>query len=227
MRRHLPNNEEAVSAAVATVLLFAIVLSIISGMMAMIVPTMAELQGAVDRESMEGQFTDLAQETVRLSETGLPGDIAEMEIKPHTGDIGWDIRKEGTWYTASLYENQSLRLNGLNDFDSTFQHRYPNGQISSACLTDLRAYSQALNIYESPALNGTLLLTPMSNLQQPLEATILNHEENKYRLDTGDIFSVDSTKIEPAIIESSNTMRALFVQGESGIATYSPDSPSP
>ena len=227
MRRHLPNNEEAVSAAVATVLLFAIVLSIISGMMAMIVPTMAELQGAVDRESMEGQFTDLAQETVRLSETGLPGDIAEMKIKPHTGDIGWDIRKEGTWYTASLYENQSLRLNGLNDFDSTFQYRYPNGQVSSVCLTDLRAYSQALNIYESPALNGTLLLTPMSNLQQPLEATIVSHEDNKYRLDIGDIFSIDSTNIEPAIIESSNPMRALFVQGESGIATYSPDSPSP
>ena len=176
----------------------------------MIVPTMAELQGAVDRESMEGQFTDLAQETVRLSETGLPGDIAEMTIKPHTGDIGWDIRKEGTWYTASLYENQSLRLNGLNDFDSTFQHRYPNGQVSSACLTDLRAYSQALSIYESPALNGTLLLTPMSNLQQPLEATIVSHEENKYRLDTGDIFSIDSTNIEPAIIESSNPMRALL-----------------
>ena len=149
MRRQLRNNEEAVSAAVATVLLFAIVLSIISGMMAMIVPTMAELQGAVDRESMEGQFTDLAQETVRLSETGLPGDIAEMTIKPHTGDIGWDIRKEGTWYTASLYENQSLRLKGLNDLDSSFQHRYPSGEVSSACLTDLRAYSQALNIHES------------------------------------------------------------------------------
>ena len=227
MRRQVRNNEEAVSAAVATVLLFAIVLSIISGMMAMIVPTMAELQGAVDRESMEGQFTDLAQETVRLSETGLPGDIAEMTIQPHTGDIGWDIRKEGTWYTASLHENQSLRLKGLNDLDSSFQHRYPNGHVSSACLTDLRAYSQALNIYESPALNGTLLLTPMSNLQQPLEPTIVNHEGDKYRLNPGEIFSTGSTNIEPAIIESSNTMRALFVQGESGIATYSPDSPSP
>ena len=227
MRRQLRNNEEAVSAAVATVLLFAIVLSIISGMMAMIVPTMAELQGAVDRESMEGQFTDLAQETVRLSETGLPGDIAEMTIKPHTGDIGWDIRKEGTWYTASLYENQSLRLKGLNDLDSSFQHRYPSGEVSSVCLTDLRAYSQALNIHESPALNGTLLLTPMSNLQQPLEATIVDHEGDKYRLNTGEIFSAQSSNLEPAITKSSNTMRALYVQGESGITTYSPDSPSP
>ena len=227
MRRQLRNNEEAVSAAVATVLLFAIVLSIISGMMAMIVPTMAELQGAVDRESMEGQFTDLAQETVRLSETGLPGDIAEMTIKPHTGDIGWDIRKEGTWYTASLYENQSLRLKGLNDLDSSFQHRYPSGEVSSVCLTDLRAYSQALNIHESPPLNGTLLLTPMSNLQQPLEATIVDYEGDKYRLNTGEIFSAQSSNLEPAITKSSNTMRALYVQGDSGIATYSPDSPSP
>ena len=227
MRRQLRHTEEAVSAAVATVLLFAIVLSIISGMMALIVPTMAELQGAVDRESMEGQFTDLAQETVRLSETGLPGDTAEMTVKPHTGDIGWDIRKEGTWYTASLYDNQSLKLKGLNDLDSTFQHRYPSGEVSSACLSDLRAYSQALNVHESPAMNGTLLLTPMSNLQQPLEATIVNHGENKYRLNTGEIFSAISSNIEPAVTKSSNTMRALFVQGESGITTYTPDSPSP
>ncbi len=227
MRREARVNEEAVSAAVATVLLFAIVLSIISGMMAMIVPTMAELQGAVDRESMEGQFTDLAQETVRLSETGLPGDIAEMTIKPHTGDIGWDIRKEGTWYTASLNENQSLRLKGLNDLDASFQHRYPNGEVSSLCLTDLRAYSQAKNIYESPALNGTLLLTPMSNLQQSLEATIVKQNENNQRLNFGEIFSATSSNIAPVIAESSNTMRALFVQGDSGITTYSPDSPSP
>ena len=227
MRRSLRVQEDAVSAAVATVLLFAIVLSIISGMMAMIVPTMAELQGAVDRESMEGQFTDLAQETVRLSETGLPGDIAEMTIKPHTGDIGWDIRKEGTWYTASLNENQSLRLKGLNDLDSSFQHRYPNGEVSSLCLSDLRAYTEALNIYESPALNGTMLLTPMSNLQQSLEDTIIKRENNIQRLKVGDVFSAPSTDNSPAITESTNNMRALFVQGDSGISTYSPDSPSP
>ncbi len=226
MRRISQNHEEAVSAAVATVLLFAIVLSIISGMMAMIVPTMAELQGAVDRESMEGQFTDLAQETVRISETGLPGDIAEMTIKPHTGYIGWDIRKEGTWYSASLNENQSLRLKGLNDLDSSFQHRYQNGAVSSICLTDLRAYSQALNIYESPALNGTLLLTPMSNLQQSLTPTRVDHGEISHQLNTGDIYSAVSSEIQPVIIESTNTLRSLFVQGDSGISTYSPDSPS-
>ena len=127
----------------------------------------------------------------------------------------------------SLYENQSLRLKGLNDLDSSFQHRYPSGEVSSVCLTDLRAYSQALNIHESPALNGTLLLTPMSNLQQPLEATIVDYEGDKYRLNTGEIFSAQSSNLEPAITKSSNTMRALYVQGESGITTYSPDSPSP
>lgn len=223
----MQSQEEAVSAAVATVLLFAIVLSIISGMMAMIVPTMAELQGAVDRESMEGQFSDLAQETVRLSETGLPGDVAQMTIKPHTGDIGWSIRNEGTWYTASLKEEQSLRLNGLNDLDGGFQHRYPNGEVSSLCLTDLRAHSEAINVHESPALNGTLLLTPMSNLQQPLSATNVEINGETYRLKTGEIMSAPSSNVMPAITDSSNTMRALFVQGITGITTYSPDSPSP
>ena len=115
-------NEDAVTAAVATVLLFAIVLSIISGMMAMIVPTMAELQGAVDRETMQGQFTDLAQETVRLSEAGLPGDRSEMMIQPHTGDVSWNLRRGGTWYTATLVEDQSLRLNSMNDLDAVIEH---------------------------------------------------------------------------------------------------------
>ncbi|MDP6857190.1 MAG: hypothetical protein QGH13_06640, partial [Candidatus Thalassarchaeaceae archaeon] len=193
----------------------------------MIVPTMAELQGAVDRESMEGQFSDLAQETVRLSETGLPGDVAKMTIKPHTGDIGWSIRNEGTWYTASLKEDQSLRLNGLNDLDSGFQHRYPNGEVSSLCLTDLRAHSEAVNVHESPALNGTLFLTPMSNLQQPLSATTVKNNGETYRLNTGEIMSFPSSNVNPAITESSNTMRALFIQGISGMTTYAPDSPSP
>ena len=68
MRRDLRReNEEAVTAAVATVLLFAIVLSIISGMMAMIVPTMAELK----EQSIVKQWRDNLQslETVRLSIT--------------------------------------------------------------------------------------------------------------------------------------------------------------
>ncbi len=227
MRKDIRHHEDAVSAAVATVLLFAIVLSIISGMMAMIVPTMAELQGAVDRESMEGQFTDLAQETVRLSETGLPGDIAEMTIKPHTGDIGWSIRNEGTWYTASLDEEQSLRLKGLNDLDGVFQHRYPNGEVSSLCLTDLRAHSAAINVHKSPALNGTMLLTPISNLQQPLTATTIKFQETTHKLNVGEILSAESSNELPIISESSNTMRALFVQGNSGMTTYSPDAPSP
>ena len=65
-------DEEAVSAAIATVLLFAGVISIISGMMITVIPVIDELHGAVERENMVGQMEDFASETERVSESGTP-----------------------------------------------------------------------------------------------------------------------------------------------------------
>ena len=228
MRRDLrPENEDAVTAAVATVLLFAIVLSIISGMMAMIVPTMAELQGAVDRETMQGQFTDLAQETVRLSESGLPGDQSEMMIQPHTGDISWNLRRGGTWYTVTLVEDQTLRLNGMNDLDGVIEHRYPNGDLTSMCLTDLRAHIDAQHQHISPPINGTMLVTPVASLQSPLERVIVNDGANSHSIQDGTVIEIDSTIESPAMAIASAPMRAMVIQGEGGMTTFAPDSPDP
>ena len=58
IRRDL--DDEAVSAAIATVLLFAGVITIISGMMVTVIPVIDELHGAVERENMVGQMEDLA-----------------------------------------------------------------------------------------------------------------------------------------------------------------------
>ena len=228
MRRDLrQENEDAVTAAVATVLLFAIVLSIISGMMAMIVPTMAELQGAVDRETMEGQFTDLAQETVRLSEAGLPGDRSEMMIQPHTGDVSWNLRRGGTWYTATLVEDQTLRLNGMNDLDAVIEHRYPGGDLTSMCLTDLRAHIDAEHRHISPQANGKLLVTPVASLQTSLERVTVNDGVDTHRIRAGTVIEIDSNHDSPAMAISSMPMRAIFFQGDGGMTTFAPDSPEP
>ena len=78
MRRRM--DDEAVSAAIATVMLFAGTLAIISGMMVTITPMIDEMHGAIERQAMSSQMTDLAMETVRLSETGLPGDSATVPL---------------------------------------------------------------------------------------------------------------------------------------------------
>ncbi|MEC8589593.1 MAG: hypothetical protein VXY35_05530, partial [Candidatus Thermoplasmatota archaeon] len=50
-------DEEAVSAAIATVLLFGGVISIISLMMLTMIPVIEELEGSVERHDMSAQMT--------------------------------------------------------------------------------------------------------------------------------------------------------------------------
>ena len=137
MRRD--RDEEAVSAAIATVLLFAGVISIISGMMVTVIPVIDELHGAVERENMVGQMEDLAAETSRLSESGAPGDSAVMSIRPHTGTLGWDMLEGGSWYSATHQPETSFRLEGVLDLDDEMRMRYAEHEIESLCATDLHA----------------------------------------------------------------------------------------
>ena len=77
MKHNLQRDEEAVSAAVATVLLFGGVLSIIGLMMVSLMPVIEELEGSVERHDMSAQMTLLAHETSELSERGMPGDSTQ------------------------------------------------------------------------------------------------------------------------------------------------------
>ena len=142
MRRRY--DDEAVSAAIATVLLFAGVLAIISGMMVTITPVINEKHGSVERQAMAGQMSDLASETVRISETGLPGDSATLPLRPHSGDLGWDFARGGTWYSVAFMEDGSLRLDDLLDLDDSVRFRYPSGEVSAICFSDLRGSQEAL-----------------------------------------------------------------------------------
>ena len=56
-------DEEAVSAAIATVLLFGGVISIISLMMLTMIPVIEELEGSVERHDMSAQMTQFNHQT--------------------------------------------------------------------------------------------------------------------------------------------------------------------
>ena len=82
----LHRDEEAVSAAIATVLLFGGVISIISLMMLTMIPVIEELEGSVERHDMSAQMMQFNHQTTTLSEQGMPGDVVTQEYlhcQPH------------------------------------------------------------------------------------------------------------------------------------------------
>ena len=78
-------DDEAVSAAVATVLLFGGVVSIISIMLLSLMPVIQELEGSLKRNDMQAQMEILRHEVTLLSETGMPGDSSQVELIPVDG----------------------------------------------------------------------------------------------------------------------------------------------
>ena len=125
MRGHLRRDDDAVSAAVATVLLFGGVLSIIGLMMVSMMPVIEEMEGSVERHDMASQMTLLAHETSELSERGMPGDSTHATLIPVDGNLVWDSLRGGMWYSATWTEDMSLRARGALDFDDSLEIRHP------------------------------------------------------------------------------------------------------
>ena len=71
MKYNITRDDDAVSAAVATVLLFGGVVSIIGLMLISMMPIIEELEGSIERNDMSSQMMILAQQTEVLSEHGL------------------------------------------------------------------------------------------------------------------------------------------------------------
>ena len=101
MRGTLQRDEDAVSAAVATVLLFGGVLSIIAMMMVSMIPVIEELEGSIERHDMSSQMSLLAHQTAALSETGMPGDSTEIDLIPVDGTLNWNTMQSNMWYSAT------------------------------------------------------------------------------------------------------------------------------
>ena len=230
MRRRI--DDEAVSAAIATVLLFAGTLAIISGMMVTITPMIDEMHGAVERQAMSSQMTDLALETVRLSETGLPGDSATVPLRPHTGELDWDLKHGGTWYSASHVEGGTLRLDGILDLDDSARFRYPSSEVSSICFDDLRGGRGALWQMRLPDIDGTWAATPVSTLELPLSSSSLTIEDEGVETDVRLPHGVSLTGSMSAgggdtWIHSDGPLRVLVWRGDGGAAHIAPDLAAP
>ena len=225
-------DEDAVSAAIATVLLFAGVISIISGMMVTVMPVIDELHGAVERENMVGQMDDLAAETSRLSESGTPGDAATMNIRPHTGSLAWELLEGGTWYSATHQPDSGFRLEGVLDLDNQMRLRHAESHIESICATDLHASAESLHHFRIPMLNGTITATPINALTTLLGSNQLIHEINgsdtEFTIDTNEVWSTSVQTVQgESWVHSQMPMRVVMWRGEGGAFLASPDQTSP
>ena len=137
MRGNLRREDEAVSAAVATVLLFGGVLSIIGLMMVSMMPVIEEMEGSVERHDMSSQMTLLAHQTSALSERGMPGDSTHATLIPVDGNLVWDSMRGGMWYSATWIEDMSLRARSVLDFDDVLEIRHPESFVEAVCILSL------------------------------------------------------------------------------------------
>ncbi len=226
IRREL--DDDAVSSSVATVLLFAGVLAIISGMMVTITPVIDEMHGAVERESMSGQLNDFATETQLLSESGIPGDSSSLSLNPHTGNLAWDLLRGGTWYTATYQPESEFRIEGALDLDDEMKFRYAESRVESLCTTNLHASTDSEHHYRVPALNGTISVASLNTLSTPLGPTTLNLVQNsvktEYTLEMGNTLNIDVNFDDgESWIHSESPLRIVFWRGVGGVFIAPPD----
>ncbi len=168
MNGTLRRDEEGVSAAVATVLLFGGVLSIIGLMMISMMPVIEELEGSVERHDMSAQMALLAHETSALSERGMPGDSAHSTLIPVDGELVWDSLRGGMWYSATWVEDMSLRARGALDFDDQLEIRHPESFVEAVCITDLRLGPDRPYHYTIDAVLDRVRFTVTPGLAMPL-----------------------------------------------------------
>ena len=164
----LQRNEEAVSAAVATVLLFGGVISIISLMMLTMIPIIEELEGSVERHDMSAQMVQFNQQTTTLSEQGMPGDVVTQEFVPVDGSLSWDMMRSGMWYSSTWEEGHSFRIRDVLDNDDMLKIRHKESESSSACFSDLRLGPDRPYHYTVPDWSEHVVLTTKPGLSFPL-----------------------------------------------------------
>ena len=232
MISNLVRDDEAVSAAVATVLLFGGVVSIIGLMLVSMVPIIEELEGSIERDDMTSQMIILAQETEYLSEHGMPGDSTEVEITTLDGDLSWDSTRGGMWYSSTWNDQTSFRLKGVLDFDDNIEIKHPESKTKAVCFDDLRLGPTRPFIYSIPLWSEELTISISQGIAAPLgpanveiysQQTLLQSNQ----LDIFDILTLDTSSYTDARIESSHQLTIFSAAGIGGATFVEPDSKSP
>jgi hypothetical protein len=223
----LSRDEDSVSAAVATVLLFGGVLSIIGLMMVSMIPVIEELEGSVERHDMSAQMALLAHKTALLSETGMPGDSTSAELIPVDGNLVWDRLRGGMWYSATWGEDMSLRARSVVDFDDEFEIRHPETETSVVCTSDLRLGINRPFYYDIPPYADQFLLTAKPGLALPLgpiEVSLTGDNGYEYSTEllVDEVFSAQYlNSVTNLTVESTHELNILALAGSDG-ATYIP-----
>ncbi|MAM35700.1 MAG: hypothetical protein CL988_00860 [Euryarchaeota archaeon] len=232
MMSQLQRDEQAVSAAVATVLLFGGVLSIIAMMMVSMIPVIEELEGSIERHDMSSQMTLLAHQTAALSETGMPGDSTEIELVPVDGALNWNTMQSNMWYSATWSEGMSFRVQGALDYDDELNIRHPESKNTAICIDDLRLGPSNPYIFTVPAWADSISMTAAPGLALPLGPIDIEIYEDSQKLSDVELkvdgmYSMNTTENGEIMLHSSHQLHLLIARGSGGATVVQPNDPSP
>jgi len=228
----MQRDEEAVSAAVATVLLFGGVLSIIAMMMVSMIPVIEELEGSIERHDMSSQMTLLAHQTSALSETGMPGDSTEIELIPVDGTLNWNMMQSSMWYSATWADDTSFRVQGALDYDDEFSVRHPESMNTAVCIDDLRLGPANPYLFTIPEWAESISMTASPGLALPLgpidiEIWNLSVKESEHEMMVDGMLRLDTSSFGERVIHSSHQLHLLISKGDGGTALMQANDPSP
>lgn len=223
MRTNFHRDEEAVSAAVATVLLFGGVISIIGLMLLSLVPIIQELEGSLKRSDMQAQMEIMGHEVTLLSESGLPGDTSEVELIPVDGALRWDRTRGGMWYSASWHEDSTFRIRGALDLDRSVEIRHPESHIEAVCFEDMRLGPDRHFMFTPNSDADYVLISPKHGLSIPLGPVLVEQSGVEYPVSIGEVLRLDANEK----ISSSHDLIGLEIFGEGGTVMIPPVKSNP
>ena len=223
MRISISRDEEAVSAAVATILLFGGVITIIGIMMLSLIPVIQELEGAVKRHDMGSQMSIMAHEITLLSESGMPGDRSSLELLPVDGKLSWDRTRGGMWYSASWFEGDSFRIKDVLDLNREIKINHPEGTVEALCYDDLRLGPDRPYHFTPIDEADSIIITPRHGLAIPFGPVEVTQGNVTHSLKVGDVIRLDSNES----FTSSHDLSGLVISGEGGATIFPPSKPNP
>ena len=230
MKYNLTRNDEAVSAAIATVLLFGGVVSIIGLMLVSMLPIIEELEGSIERDDMSAQMMILAQQTEVLSEHGMPGDSTEIEMIPLDGSLSWDSTRGGMWYSSTWFEDTTFRMKGILDFDDNVEIKHPESKTTAVCYSDLRLGPTRAFFYSIPNWVDDIAVTSAKGLAAPLgpikiKLLVDGSLSDNIAMNIDESINIDTSLISDLVLESSHELTILASSGQGGSVLVTPDNP--